>query len=622
MYALECLLVKTLQFGIQELKRPCTMNRMSLIQISALLFLSLGLSAVHSSELAPIKSEQWGLAQAAHLLERTGFGGTPEQIHALAKLSPEKAVQFVLSAPAAQSTSTNILPAFDQSPIDSASLDPFPPSRPATTDAAKRDGIALGIAVKPAGTRKLQPVTNQFFFWLRASQLETGRLSHWWANRMVASPFPLSEKMALFWHGHFACSEDKVRDVRKLQQLLTLFQTKGTGNFRELLLLTAQSPAMLAYLDAGVNVKGAPNENFAREIMELFTMGIGHYNETDIREAARAFTGWNFRNNRFVVDAEKHDSGVKQLLGKSGPFNGEQVIDMLLAQPQTADFLAEKLYRFFVRDKVEPAIRTALGKELRDNQYNIAAFLRTLFLSADFYSSAGQHIKSPVELVVGTYRRMGLTSLPGLPDFNSVTSDLGQRLFFPATVAGWPSGRDWITPSTLVARGNFIRDSLFANVAFVAPDRYAADPQIREVARKIARGDDISLATAPDTAPGEMSMSMQAADKDEDFNTRYGSFRGYQMALQKVKPILRDANTIQVSDLIRQSGAVDTAGAVDALLSRFMLISILPAQRGQLIEWLSTELGTTNLKVAQTYMEDTLRQLLHIILSLPEYQLG
>jgi uncharacterized protein (DUF1800 family) len=564
-----------------------------------------------------INAQVWDKSSAAHLLERSGFGATPERIEAFAKQTPRAAVRQIIYGETKQK-----LPAFDPSPIDAPGMDPFPPSRPATTEAAKRDGKALGIDVKPEGSRRMQPVTNQFFYWLRASQLETGRLGQWWANRMVASDRPFIEKMALFWHGHFATSEEKIRDVRKMQQQLSLYQNMGLGNFRSLLIAAAQEPAMLAYLDAGVNVKGAPNENFAREIMELFTLGIGHYGEHDIREAARAFTGWNFKGLQFEKDLTKHDTGMKTVLGRTGAFDGIQVIDILLAQPYTAEFIAEKLYRFFVRDQLSSEARASLGRILREKNYEIAPFMEALFLSQDFYSAQGQHIKSPVELAIGTYRRLGLTSLPGMPDFNATTGNLGQRLLYPPTVAGWPSGRSWITPSALVARGNFVRDILFPDIAFIPPDRYAPDPQIREVARRINRGDEISRATAPEATPGEQSLSNQMADRDEDFNTRYASFRGYQMALQKVKPILRDAALVQVSDLVKQAQAKTCEQAVDALIARFMMVPISPMQRSELIQWLRRELGTDQLNIAESYMEDSLKQLLHILLSLPEYQLG
>jgi hypothetical protein len=244
--------------------------------------------AAWQNDLSPITASDWSYEFAAHLIERAGFGGTPEEIQALAKLTPTQAVSRLVRFEGADSSP---LPPFDHSGVHDPGLEPFPPSRPALTDQAKQTGQALGIKVKPTGNRRLQPIVNEFFYWLRASLLESHRVAYWWANRMLTGPRPLEEKTALFWHGHFASNEGKVRDYRKLLQQVELFQRQGTGNFGKLLLAVAQDPAMLVFLDAGVNVKGASNENFAREIMELFTMGVGHYSEKDIREAARAFTG-------------------------------------------------------------------------------------------------------------------------------------------------------------------------------------------------------------------------------------------------------------------------------------------------------------------------------------------
>ena len=229
-------------------------------------------------------------------------------------------------------------PVFQHSGIFDEGLDPFPPSRPATTELAKRQGNALGIEVKPEGNRPLQPIVNKFFYWLRASRLETDRIAYWWANRMLTSEQPLREKAALFWHGHFATNEDKVRDYRKMLLQVQTFQRLGLANFRDLLIAMAQDPAMLVFLDAGVNTKDAPNENFAREIMELFTMGVGEYGEEDVREAARAFTGWSVKGLEFHIDPETHDDGAKDFLGERGHFDGIEIIDLILARPQTSRF--------------------------------------------------------------------------------------------------------------------------------------------------------------------------------------------------------------------------------------------------------------------------------------------
>jgi hypothetical protein len=575
------------------------------------------------SDLSPIPSANWNYDTAAHLLERAGFGGMPTQIQTLAEMGAAEAVAYLVRFDA--STNSH-LSAFDHSGIHDPGLEPFPPSRPATTSLAKETGEALGIRVKPTGNRRLQPVVNKFFYWLRASRLETERVAYWWANRMVSSETPLQEKMALFWHGHYAVNEGKVRDYRKLLNELELFHAMGTGSFRDLMLAVAQDPGMLAFLDAGVNVKGAPNENFAREIMELFTMGVGNYSEGDIREAARAFTGWNFVDLEFVFNEDLHDDGVKTFLGRTGNFDGEDIIDIIMEQPVTAEYIAGKLYRFFVRDNLSPALQSKLGSVFRNADYEISALLETVFLSRDFYSQAsvGTHIKSPVELAVSTYRKLGLNEAPGVPDFNRSTGALGQTLFRPPTVAGWAGGRSWITPGLLLARGNFARDLLFPDINFIPPDRRNGSREIQSVARRIRDGLDITTATQPSNI-GEgqiMAESNMLADRDEDFNTRYGSFRGWQMAIEKVKPIPRHTARLDFSGDILQLELTSTAEVVDYFIERFMRVAPGADARRMLVNFLNEELGTSNIEEAQTYMEDALRMMVHLLLSQPEYQLS
>ncbi len=577
--------------------------------------------AAWQNDLRPIAPADWNYDLAAHLLERAGFGGTPDEIQALAKLTPAQAVARLVRF---QGTDASQLPPFDPSGIHDPGLEPFPPSRPAVTDEAKKNGEALGIKVKPEGSRRLQPVVNEFFYWLRASALETNRVAYWWANRMLNSPQPLRENMALFWHGHFAVNEAKVRDYRKLLDQLELFQKQGLGNFRDLMVAVAQDPAMLTFLDAGVNVKGAANENFAREIMEMFTMGVGHYTEKDIREAARAFTGWNYVDLKFVVNKDQHDDGEKTFLGKTGRFDGVNVIDIILQQPATADFIAGKIYRYFVREDLSPELQKQLGSVLRDHDYQIAPLMETIFLSRDFYSpaSVGTQIKSPVRLAVSTYRKLGLRSVPGVPDFNVATGALGQRLFAPPTVAGWAGGTSWITPGLLLERANFGRDVLFPDINFLPPDRFTGDPEVRRVADRIRHGMDISSATKPDGKSGDLAESNMAADRDEDFNTRYGSFRGWQMAIERVKPIPRDTAQLQLSRMVLDQHLKDTTQVVDYMIHRFMRVPPGAEARQKMIDFLNKELGTTDVSAAQTYMEDPLRLVLHLIMSQPEYQLG
>lgn len=580
-----------------------------------------------SGDLAPISAADWGPAQAAHLLERAGFGGTPAEIDALVKLGPAAAVRrfvYFEGAPAVD------LPPFDHSGVFDESLDQFPASRPATTDIAKANGEALGVKVKPAGNRRMQPVVNKFFYWLRASRLETHRITYWWADRMLTSPRPLEEKMALFWHGHFATTEEKVRDYRKMLKQVELFQEQGLGDFRTLLVSVAKDPAMLAFLDAGVNVKGAPNENFAREIMELFSMGVGNYTEHDIREAARAFTGWNFQGLEYRFNAEQHDDGPKTVLGHTGPMDGVEVIDVILDQPVTAEYIAGKLYRFFVRDDLDPAMRKRLGDLLRDNHYQIAPFMETLLLSKDFYSpeAVATRIKGPVELAVSTYKKLGLTSVPGAPDFNEVTASLGQKLLYPPTVAGWANGRSWVTPGLLLERGNFALDVLLPDISFIPEDRYpvaGTGYEIRAVNERIRTGQDVTSATKPVDKDGigdMMAMSNAMTDRDEDFNTRYASYRGWQMAIERVKPIPRHIARLDLTGMVLDAGCRTPMEVVDYLERRFLSVSLDQKTREAMAAFLETELGTADVPGAGSYAEDPLRVLLHLILSRPEYQLG
>ena len=580
-------------------------------------------NSLWQDDLSAITDNDWNYSSAAHLLERAGFGGTPEKISQLAAMGPTAAIGQLLNF---DSVDNSHLQAFDHSGIHDPGLESFPPSRPATTELAKATGEALGIRIKPEGNRRLQPVVNKFFYWLRASVLETNRVSYWWANRMVASNSPLQEKMALFWHGHYAVNESKVRDYRKLLNELELFHDMGIGNFRDLMVAVAQDPAMLSFLDAGVNVKGAPNENFAREIMELFTMGVGNYSESDIREAARAFTGWNYVDLDFVINEDQHDNGQKTFLGHTGNFDGIEIIDLIMEQPVTADYIAGKIYRFFVREDLSPQLQAELGSILRNSDYEIAALLEAIFASKDFYSEAtvGQQIKSPVQLAISTYRKLGLDTVPGVPDFNRSTGALSQSLFRPPTVAGWAGGRSWITPGLLLARGNFARDILFPDINFIPLDRWNPSREIRSVSDRIRQGMDITSATQPSSL-GEgaiMAESNVMADRDEDFNTRYGSYRGWQMAIERVKPIPRHTARINLSQMILEQNIENTVELVDYFIARFMHVAPGDDSRQMLVNFISNELGTTDIHDAQSYMEDSLRLLLHLVLSQPEYQLG
>jgi uncharacterized protein (DUF1800 family) len=575
------------------------------------------------NDLSPISASDWGADRAGHLIDRAGFGAPPEEIAKLAAMTPAEAVASLVDY--------HVIPGdlapFDPSGVWDPSLRNFPVSRPQATERAEKTGESLGARVKPSGDRRLQPVVDRFFYWLRATMLENRRLAHWWADRMVATSRPLEEKMALFWHGHFATGEEKIRDYRKMEQQLALLHRHATGNFRALLTEIARGPAMLAYLDAAENVKGAPNENFAREVMELFTMGVGNYTEKDIREGARAFTGWIDDDLDFKVDPAKHDDGEKTFLGRTGTFDGVDVLNIILEQKITAEFIAGKLYRFFVRENISPEMQAKLGAVLRDNNYEIAPLMRTIFLSKDFYSapSVGTHIKGPVELIVSTYRKLGVKHLPGIPDLYIVSRELGQVLLNPPTVAGWAQGRSWITPGLLLARGNFARDVMFPDIINFTDPNFNPGAEVKRVNDRILAGNSIAEATVDQETGGGMEGGDKAMANvmasAEDFNTRYGSLVGWQEAVRRIKPIPRAAAQFELSGMVMAAGATTAGDAVDHLMQRLLSVPLNAAARGTLVTFLERQLGTGDLAQASTYMERPLRLAAHLIMSAPEFQL-
>src|SRR5262245_18400889 len=365
-----------------------------------------------TGDLSPIAASYWNYERAAHLIERAGFGATPEEIARVAAMTPERAVSTLVDY---ETIDASALKPFDESGIWDPGMDPFPPSRAEAVRRAREHGEGLGEKVLPPGTqRRLQPVVDKFFYSLTANNIETQRLGLWWANRMLASPRPLEEKLTLFWHGHFATGQNKVRDYRMMFQQNRMLRANASGNLRELLVGILKDPGMLVYLDNGENVKSHPNENFGRELLELFTMGVGNYSERDVREAARAFTGWTNDVLTYKFDAEQHDFGQKTFLGRTGPLNGEDIIDTILAQPVTGEYVAGKLYRYFVREEISSDVRADLGRSFRASRYQIKPLMRRMLLSKDFYSapSVATQIKSPVHLVVSTYKKMGLREVP------------------------------------------------------------------------------------------------------------------------------------------------------------------------------------------------------------------
>ena len=608
--------------------RHVVSTRYSLPHLTVFLFLAALLSRTSGAEagqsgpasweddLSPITAAEWDRDKAAHLLERAGFGGPPDEVDRLAAMTPAEAVAWLVDYESATDTLTR----FDASPIWDPAMDPFPKSRAEAVKIARETGESMGVRMLPEGEpRRLQPVVNKFFYGLRSNSYETQRMALWWGERMLLTTRPLEEKLTLFWHGHFATGNGKVRDTRMMERQNIMLRSNANGSFRDLLVGILTDPAMLVYLDNGENIKDHPNENFGRELLELFSMGVGHYTENDIREASRAFTGWTNNVLEFRFDATLHDFGVKTFLGQTGLFDGTDVIDIILAQEPTAEFIAGKLYRYFVREELSHQTAASLGSTFRDAQYELEPLLTRIFLSRDFYSprSYATQIKSPVHLVVSTYRKLGLTEMPTIPDFNRLTARLGQRLFNPPNVAGWAGGRSWITPGSLLQRGNLFRSVVFPDAdSFRPPDRIVPGVYSR-VAQRLDAGMNITAATQE----GDAESSM-LADRDEDYNTRYGGYMGYIMAFDRLKLVPRRTPDLDLVGMVDAEGVNDVVDIVDHFIARFLRIRPSQAVRDGLVDFLRSELGADRVAGRDAQTESALRALLYLVLSTPEYQLA
>lgn len=367
---------------------------------------------------------------ARHLLARTGFGGTPAEIQAFTALDRQSAVDQVLAT--TRTTPERKPPAW---------IDDLPPS--------------------PHERRSMDQEEKKMF---RRQRREQGRdLKAWWFEEMVITPAPLTERLTLFWHNHFTSSLQKVKWPPLLYHQNLLFRQMGMGSFRDLLFAVAKDPAMILYLDTQTNRKDRPNENFARELFELFTLGEGQYTEQDIKEAARAFTAWKIdkRNGAFRIARRQKDTGLKTVLGQSGHFTGDDILALALSQPATAPYLVTKFWREFISDRPVAEEVDRLARLFRNSGYQIAPMLRALLLSPHFWApeNRGVLIKSPVDLIVGTTRLFALpiSNTQMLP---RLSGQLGQDVFDPPNVKGWPGGRQWITTTTLLDRWQILQRAL------------------------------------------------------------------------------------------------------------------------------------------------------------------
>jgi uncharacterized protein (DUF1800 family) len=389
--------------------------------------------------------------QAAHLLFRAAFGGTPAEIDAVQKLGPAAAVEALLDFPDATAQAYTR----GQDVPDDSALEGVP-----RTDAERR--LAFSEAASNAGGREAATTARQLLNqqFRRASRRHIEACAAWWLRRMADGPYPLQERMTLFWSGHFTSS---IRDDRdgswRLWNQNELLRQHAAGNFVEMVRGIVRDPAMLKYLNNDRNVAASPNENLARELMELFTLGVGNYGEDDIKEGARALTGWTHDGQAFSFRRRLHDDGSKTIFGQRGTFGGDDFVALLMAHPACAPYIAGRVYQYLVGAEPTLDLRLALGTILRNANYEMRPLLRTILRSRAFYDEAniGTKIKAPVELVVNTSRVLSLP-MPGARQANSLLESLGQVPFAPPNVKGWPGqydGRRWINTGTLLARYNY-----------------------------------------------------------------------------------------------------------------------------------------------------------------------
>jgi hypothetical protein len=365
----------------------------------------------------PSASDPWGRKWAAHLYRRAAFGASRDDLREAEKLGPDGALDLLLRG------------------------------RPDADDLLRTlSDIGRVTAARDDGG---------------------DQLPGWWLYAMLQGGHPLREKLTLFWHNHFATSIAKVRDPKLMYRQNELLRRHALTHFGPLLQAVSRDAAMLVWLDSNSNVRGKPNENYARELMELFSLGVGNYTETDVKEAARAFTGWHTDGTGFRFNPALHDGGRKTVLGKTGNWDGGDVVRIVLGRPAAARFLVRKFYQFLVSEAADPpdALLEPLCESFRASDYDITALLRTILASRHFYSDHAfrRRVKSPVEYVVGSMRAAFRSHAEVGPDDRTPppqalarrVAAMGQALFAPPNVKGWPGGRAWLNTATVLERDNF-----------------------------------------------------------------------------------------------------------------------------------------------------------------------
>jgi len=438
-------------------------------------------SLAASGSLAPYAGA-WGSRQAAHLLRRAGFGGSRAHIARIAAASPAEAAEALTSF---QSVALPSEPVYGADPYD----------------------LAYPLA---AGAERIDRIKNRrMLLYYKADMV----VQMWWLQHMLDTPWPLREKMTLFWHGHFtsAMGNKGVRPKDAVTQN-QVFRKYALGNIRDLTQTVSRDAAMLKYLDNVYSRKEHPNENYARELMELFTLGIGAYTEKDVRESARAFTGRtiDWRSGAFYENMERHDAGEKCFLGRTGHFNGNDIVNIIFEQPAAPRLFARKLLSFFVYNDPEPELVNEVAALLAEHDFELAPVMKTLLGSNVFYSERAYRalVKSPVEFVIGSYHLCGVRVVT--PETLDALGRMGQELFSPPSVKGWDGGTAWLNSQTFLARENFLY-ALMLSSGGMGRFELAADAPLHAQAAARALAENVLQSDLTPCAVAELAAYLNGA---------------------------------------------------------------------------------------------------------------
>jgi uncharacterized protein (DUF1800 family) len=425
-------------------------------------------------------------------------------------------------------------------------------------------------------------------------------LRGWWLYAMFHTLHPLREKMTLFWHDHFATSIAKVQRTDLMFKQNQVLRKHALSKFQPFLLDISRDPAMLVWLDSNSNVKGHPNENYARELMELFTLGVGNYTEHDVRESARAFTGWHTDGEQYEFSASFHDGGEKSVHRQKGNWNGEDILRILLEQDAASRFIVRKLYRYIISDTAKPpaALLQPLADAFRKSDYDIGALVKTMLHSRHFFSEYAyrQRIKSPVDYGVGTVRALvpNIGSIAPVALVNRLEA-MGQQLFAPPNVKGWPGGPSWLNTATVLGRHNFaqmVASGKWTGNAYrgAGPFETVIEPPVAEEAVDLAVPEGVPVPAPPaGTKPGQPVKAPEEPPPPAELDP---------------------------AAIIRSEKATEPARIVGVLVDLLLQGGITDAARGKLVDFIAEG------KPKDRILDQRVRAAAHAILSMPEYQLA